>query len=134
MNENKSFRVQEQKISLLDSERFELSNYYGNLPLFQVCCEDLDIPDKEMEDVSREPEYYDLREVDAIPIEEPVNLTAVVIEKNIETSQTENISSKLCLKISAEEDLSLTYNLYLPSYLSFGLISPGLLLTITTHL
>ena len=125
MKETKSFRVQEQKIYLLESERFELSKYYGTLPLFQVCCDDIDIIDVTTEDVTKEAEFYDLREVDVIPIEEPVNLTALVIEKNTETCQTEDISSKLCLKISSEEDLSLTYNLYLAPYISCGFISPG---------
>ena len=128
MKENKSFLVQDQKLSLLESERFEFSKYYGDLPLFQVCCDDLDILDRKTADITKEVQCYDLREVDVIPIEEPVNITAVVIEKNMEPCQTENISSKLCLKISAEEDLSLTYNLYLASYFSCGFISPGQLL------
>ena len=124
MRENETFGVQDQKISL-ESERFELSKYYGNLPLFQVCGDDLDILERKTADITKEVESYDLREVDVIPIEEPVNITAVVIEKNSETCQTESISSKICLKISAEEDLSIAYNLYLASNLSCGFISSG---------
>ena len=133
MGETKAFSVKDEKISLLETESFELNKYYGNLPVFDIDDDDVEILPKKFSELNKI--YYNLREVELIPLDEPVNIRSVVIERGGDLGRTESLSSKICFKISAEEDLSVTYNLYLPSSSSScELIWPGKLHTICSNL
>ena len=125
MGEHKLFRVKGQKISLLESESYEINKYYGNLPLFEVGEDAVEILTKRVKEVAADKKYYDLKNADLIPLDEPVNIKAVVVERSRETCQTDSLSSKLCLKISPE-DLSVSYNMYLASGSSYGRLLEGM--------
>ena len=85
----------------------------------------IEILNKKVKEMSKEEEYYDLKDVDLIPLEEPVSISCVVLERTSTVHQTDNLPHKASLKISAEEDLSLAYNLYLSSSSYCGLLLPG---------
>ena len=117
-----SFNVSNTSLHLLDNEVISVCPYFGRHPVFDIGCEEVRIQkqDRNIKTLDRS-SFYDIRHLDLIPLEEPVNMVATVNEVRRDTD-THKWTIVLASSIRAAETIHLFLS---PPQTDFGWV-PGL--------